>query len=85
MVTLIWYYDNLQDPTKVPEFVGALWPNLFLTGFDSLRGWRTKRGLRGIKERVSHEPRLSQGQRGDGWFVWTPKVGELQGHFLCVE
>jgi len=29
-------------------------------GFDSPKGWRTKRGLRGIEERVRHELRSSQ-------------------------
>ena len=28
-----WYYNNLQDLTKVLEFVGAFWPNSFLTSF----------------------------------------------------
>ena len=32
----------------------------------SLKGWRTKRGLRGIEERVRHEPRLSQ-EESRGW------------------
>jgi len=41
VVTLVWYYDNLWNLTKVPEFVGAFQPDSFLTRTAHGSFWET--------------------------------------------